>query len=373
MQGPLHPGTLPRLLGELCLAGRSGRLRLEWREERLDVGLHDGRIVGLRRLERPEALFEAFAWDDGSYSFEEGPATSPGEQAPAAGVPLSELIREGLRRVADPAVVRLALGDLDSVLVPAADEGRAVAASAAEDFVLSEVDGVRSIREVIRLVPLPAAETQRCILGLLCMDALRSQPPASEGPAAAAAPQPPPERRSPQVPPSPPEPEAPGEPRRVRERPETRDAFDALGIRWHAAAEDPVENALQVAQIIRRASTLTAESDHWGAIQLLVAVIPRIQARRQRHEAQVLLARAHAKNPKWLRRGEAILQGVIREDSSCAEAYFVLGAIYKELGLRSRAMGMFRKVLALEPRHTLAAEALRSFDPRPPQRGLFGT
>ena len=105
---------------------------------------------------------------------------------------------------------------------------------------------------------------------------------------------------------------------------------------------------------------------------MLEAVIPRTQARRLRHDAQVLLARAHTKNPKWVRRGELILQGVIREDPSCAQAYFALGTLYKEAGLGSRARAMFRKVLELKPRHAPAAEELRSLDAPSPRRGLFG-
>jgi Domain of unknown function (DUF4388) len=381
MQGPLQPGALPKLLGELCLGGRSGRLHLERGQDGLDVDLLEGRVVGFPRLERPEALFEAFEWTDGMYSFSEAATPVPREGAPATGLPQRELIREGLRRVHDSSLVRLALGDMDQRLILSDAEGTALGPTAAEDFVLSEVDGARSIRRVIDLVPLPAAETQRCILGLLCAGVLRSQPAATDARRAAAAPELQRQQVSPQGPaseqnpgdsPSPQEPVGLGRLQGAREPPAPRDAFAALGIPWDAPSEDPVENALQVADIIRRASSLMAESDHWGAIRLLQAVIPMIKLRRLRHDAQVLLARAHAKNPKWLRRGEALLQEVIREDPSCAEACFVLGTIYKDLGLRSRALGMFRKVVALEPQHALAAEALRSLEPRPPQRGLFG-
>jgi tetratricopeptide (TPR) repeat protein len=131
-------------------------------------------------------------------------------------------------------------------------------------------------------------------------------------------------------------------------------------------ALDTVQNALLADDAIRRAGELVVESQYWDAIQLLETTLPRIQSKRLQHEAQVLLARAYMRNPKWLRRGEELLQSVVREDPSWADAYFVLGTIYRSKGLKTRAVTMFRKVLELKPNHKPAAAEIRALGEAPP-------
>jgi DnaJ-domain-containing protein 1 len=138
-------------------------------------------------------------------------------------------------------------------------------------------------------------------------------------------------------------------------------------------ASPEVENALLADDAIRNAEQLMEESRYWDAIQILEAVIPRIQSSRLKHEAQVRLARAYTKNPKWVRRGEELLQAVVREDPSWVDAYYVLGTIYRGNGLKSRAVAMFRKVLELRPGHRPAAAEIRSLEgppatTKPPRR-----
>lgn len=137
-------------------------------------------------------------------------------------------------------------------------------------------------------------------------------------------------------------------------------------------AAEAVENALMADDAIRRADQLMLEAQYWDAIQILEAVIPRTQSKTLKHEAQVRLARAYTKNPKWVRRGEDLLQAVVREDPSWVDAYFVLGTIYRGNGLRSRAITMFRKVLELKPNHRPAAAEIRSLEAAPPYRKLIG-
>jgi curved DNA-binding protein CbpA len=128
------------------------------------------------------------------------------------------------------------------------------------------------------------------------------------------------------------------------------------------AATDAIENALMAEDAILRADQHILESRYWDAIQILEAVIPWILSQSLKHAAQVRLARAYAKNPYWVRRGEDLLQRVVREDPSRADAYFVLGTIYRENGLRNRAISMFRKVLDLKPNHGPAAAEIRSLE-----------
>jgi tetratricopeptide (TPR) repeat protein len=115
-------------------------------------------------------------------------------------------------------------------------------------------------------------------------------------------------------------------------------------------------------QAIRQAEQLMSESRYFDAIQLLEAVIPRIQSTNLKHAAQVRLARVYARNPHWVRRSEDLLHRVVREDPSRADAYFVLGTLYRERGLKNRALAMFRKVLDLNPRHGPALAQIRSLE-----------
>jgi tetratricopeptide (TPR) repeat protein len=138
-------------------------------------------------------------------------------------------------------------------------------------------------------------------------------------------------------------------------------------------ASREVENALLADDAIRKAEQFMEESQYWDAIQVLEAAIPQIQSSRLRHEAQVRLARAYTRNPKWVRRGEELLQAVVREDPSWVDAYYVLGTIYRGNGLKSRAVSMFRKVLELRPSHRPAAAEIRSLEgppaaTKPPRR-----
>jgi curved DNA-binding protein CbpA len=109
------------------------------------------------------------------------------------------------------------------------------------------------------------------------------------------------------------------------------------------ATPDPGDETLQ------KAEQLLSEARFWDAIQILEAEIPRLQPQGRRHRGEILLARAYARNPKWVRRAERTLQGVVREDSTNAEAHYQLGLLYKAGGLSARAQSMFRKAAELRP------------------------
>lgn len=135
---------------------------------------------------------------------------------------------------------------------------------------------------------------------------------------------------------------------------------------------DTAENAWMAEEAIHRAERLIADTKTWDAIQLLQAVIPRIFGRKQRDRARVLLAKAYIKNPNWVRRGEELLQTVLQEDPLHAEAHFALGMLYKESGMSSRAVGMFKKALELRPEHKHAQAELSALSGPAFLRKLFG-
>lgn len=130
----------------------------------------------------------------------------------------------------------------------------------------------------------------------------------------------------------------------------------------------------QAEQAIRRAARSVAEEKYWEAIQLLETSITRVEGP-VKHAGQVLLARAYAKNPHWLKQAEQLLQQVLQADPGNVDAYYHLAGIYRAGGLRSRMTTMLRKVLELKPDHEEAHAELEALEaespPEPPDSGLL--
>jgi curved DNA-binding protein CbpA len=86
----------------------------------------------------------------------------------------------------------------------------------------------------------------------------------------------------------------------------------------------------------------------FDAIQLLEPAIERLSGK-QKLRGQTLLARGYSKNPKWLKRAEELLLTVTRAQPENAEAWSILGRIYAQRGMKSRALSVYRKALELKP------------------------
>jgi hypothetical protein len=94
--------------------------------------------------------------------------------------------------------VSRALGDVNRVLVLSSSplmQSQKLTLTPTDGFILSRIDGTLSAREVISLIPLPSADTERSLFGLLCTgtvdylpESARTRPPlpAPSAPAAAA-------------------------------------------------------------------------------------------------------------------------------------------------------------------------------------------
>jgi tetratricopeptide (TPR) repeat protein len=139
---------------------------------------------------------------------------------------------------------------------------------------------------------------------------------------------------------------------------------------------DPEAEARMADDAIRKAERLFSQDKYWDAIQLLEPAVAVTQAT-LRPKGQILLARAYTKNPKWVKRGEELLQAVIKADPRNVTAHFVLATIYRDGGLKSRAQAMFRKVLELKPDHEEALAEMAGAATEPPPSGgiikkLFG-
>jgi hypothetical protein len=125
---------------------------------------------------------------------------------------------------------------------------------------------------------------------------------------------------------------------------------------------DPAAEQRAAEEAIRRAEKLYEQEKYWDAIQALEPVVEVVEGR-ARQRGQVLLARAYLKNPKWVKKAEEVLLVVAHDDPQNVEAPFILGTLYRDSQLPSRAQAMFRKVLELKPDHEEARAELGGAPP----------
>jgi hypothetical protein len=126
-------------------------------------------------LHAREILFESAARGGGSVFFEESPPGTESNEDAASDLSTIELILEAARRVADPAVVRNVLGDLDRILVKDDIAFRrllSVDFTNADGFLASQIDGRTSARDLFKLSPEPAENVERSLFSLLCTGAV---------------------------------------------------------------------------------------------------------------------------------------------------------------------------------------------------------
>jgi serine/threonine protein kinase len=131
-------------------------------------------------LHAREILFECAGRGGGTVFFEESPPGEPVKEDAASNLSTVELVLEAARRVADPAVVRNVLGDLDRVLLKdeAAFRGLTnIAFTPADGFLASQIDGSTSARDVFKLIPLPAENVERSLFSLLCTGVVEYRAP----------------------------------------------------------------------------------------------------------------------------------------------------------------------------------------------------
>ena len=121
--------------------------------------------VGLERAlseQVRDILARAFGGDQGTYVFHDQAA--PAGEESSLDIATEDLILEAVRQIADPAVVRYALGETDRTLVL----GRGLRLerlrlTASDGYFLSRVDGTLTGREVIEVLPLESDEAQRTL------------------------------------------------------------------------------------------------------------------------------------------------------------------------------------------------------------------
>jgi TolA-binding protein len=131
-----------------------------------------------------------------------------------------------------------------------------------------------------------------------------------------------------------------------------------------AANAAPEEPRVEPAAVIRTASRHFEKERYWDAIQLLEPLLQQCDGP-MRVQAQMLLAKAYLKNPKWTKRAEETLLEVLHALPRYAPALLLLGDIYRTSGLVARARSAYQKVLAIQPDNEPAAQALAELEPPP--------
>ena len=210
MKGSLYQGALPPVLGRLYVERRSGLLHLKRGAERRSARFRKGHIVHadttaaedhmgevlvrngllsqsdldratarvLRERKRlGQVLQELRILDE--HLLEDALALHVQEVLRTLRVFTGEVILEAARSVADPAAVRRALGDPDRLVVLTADpvlRFQQITLNNAESDVLVRVDGTRTVRQLVSALSLPPEETERSLLGLLCIGMVEPSP-----------------------------------------------------------------------------------------------------------------------------------------------------------------------------------------------------
>jgi hypothetical protein len=131
----------------------------------------------------------------------------------------------------------------------------------------------------------------------------------------------------------------------------------------------------RLAETIAVGEELLRDGHVWEAMQQLEPALPQTRGP-LRVRAQLALARACVRNPKWGKRAEAHLLEVLREDPAQVDAHLLLGDIYRHGGMRSRAVAAYRKVLELRPDNRQARRELARLEgegpPAPGGGSLLG-
>jgi len=114
-------------------------------------------------------IYSLFSWLSGEYRFEQH--ESPVDEDIVLNLSTADIILEGTRRMDDMEKVRRALGDPSRVLQTTEDPlllyQKMSTLSQSEYFILSRVDGLSSMADILSISPIGEEQTLRCIYGLV--------------------------------------------------------------------------------------------------------------------------------------------------------------------------------------------------------------
>jgi hypothetical protein len=152
-----------------------------------------------------------------------------------------------------------------------------------------------------------------------------------------------------------------GEAYEVLRNPRIRASYQKELLSRQAVSGPLADEAMDVQERLLRAARSLSEERYWEVIQLLEPVLAQAEVE-AKQRCRVLLARAYAKSPNWVKQGEELLLTVVRESPGDVEAWFQLAVIYKNQGLAGRALGALQRAIDLDPSHPEALALLHSLE-----------
>lgn len=117
IRGSLTEASLPDVLQLLSMGGKTGRLSLTYRQNMGFVFVENGRITNAsvkgRDLRSEDAVYELFAWTEGTFDFE--PAILPDAKVEKVSLDPQPLMLEGARRVDEWTLIEKAIPAFDAI------------------------------------------------------------------------------------------------------------------------------------------------------------------------------------------------------------------------------------------------------------------
>lgn len=354
-------------LGLVREADLQGALTVMRRDAKaLSEVLEASGLVARAGLERAVAdqirdiLARAFGADQGTFVFHD--QVAPAGEEIGLDIVTEDLILDAIRQIADPSVVRYALGETDRTLVLSRGlRLERLRLTVADGYFLSRVDGTLTGREVMEMLPLESDEARRTLLALLCAGIVEFQGPAKVAPklpdiATRAA------ERGRELGLAPPPAPAPAHP-----LPDRMVLLPPTPVAVMTMEDEVAEETLAKAQ---REMEDERPAEAARVLESVVDLVGGDLRRRVRR----LLAEALLADPRSEKRGESQLHILVAETPDDVDAYFLLGNVYLRRGLRSRADAMFQRVLDLKPGHAgaKAAQSPPPAAPKPAPVGLLG-
>jgi len=112
-----------------------------------------------------DIIYSVFTWSEGDYRFEV--TLNPVSEDLALELHTAEVIYEGACRISDYTAIRAGVGSWKNSLVLADGKRLGIPVTQDDGYILSRVDGIASIGDIIATSPLGEEETQRRIYALL--------------------------------------------------------------------------------------------------------------------------------------------------------------------------------------------------------------
>jgi len=146
-----------------------------------------------------------------------------------------------------------------------------------------------------------------------------------------------------------------------------RTAYDAKSA---PPPQEDAQSAARMAEIkFRQGKTLYGQERYNEAVSYLREAI---RDKKDKGDYYLLLAMAEAKVPGYVKKAEEDFLKAISMEPWNPEAYVGLGMLYRDEGLKAKALKMFEKAVQTDPEHVAAREAFDELSGGGKKKGLKG-